>query len=111
MYTTSINSYYFTIYYIINSNYYGCLSCLLFPDYALLFFPLRFCGILKGWWESLDFLDEDKMADKRMREAAMEASKMKDPSLMKEGEEPEIDDIFTDFLKEEKSKVIIISFH
>ena len=55
----------------------------------------------------MDFLDEDKMADKRMREAAVEASKMKDPSLIKEGEEPEMNDIFTDFLKEEKSKVIV----
>lgn len=50
------------------------------------------------------------MADKRMREAAVEASKMKDPTLMKEGEEPEMDDIFTDFLKEEQSKVLFLFF-
>ncbi|CAM9194373.1 unnamed protein product [Laminaria digitata] len=68
-------------------------------------YELPFVRLKEGWWESLDFLDEDKMADKRMREAAVEASKMKDPSLMKEGEEPEMDDIFTDFLKEEKSKM------
>lgn len=79
------------------------------PGYSVHDFAFVFCGcvfwLLQGWWESLDFLDEDKMADKRMREEAIEAAKMKDPSLIKEGEEPEMDDIFTDFLKEEKSKV------
>lgn len=55
----------------------------------------------------MDFLDEDKMADKKMRAAAIEDAKMKDPSLMKEGEEPEMDDIFTDFLNEEQSKVTL----
>ena len=82
-------------------------SWLVFSCVVIFADPLGAIFYFQGWWESLDFLDEDKMADKRMREAAVEASKMKDPSLIKEGEEPEMNDIFTDFLKEEKSKVIV----
>ena len=64
---------------------------------------------LQGWWESLDYLDEGKVEEKRKREAAIEAAKMKDPDLVQEGdEEEEADDIFGDFETEERKKVRVM---
>lgn len=58
----------------------------------------------QGWWDCLDYLDEDKMGE-GMREEAIEAAKMKDPEVIQEGEDDRMDDIFSDFEKEERDKV------
>lgn len=76
---------------------------------------LRTHPSFQGWWDSLDFLDEDRMAEKRAREAEEAAAVMKDPALeLPEGEEEEeeegeMDDIFTDFMKEQEAEVSLAS--
>lgn len=64
----------------------------------------------QGWWDSLDFLDAEKVREKQARADAIEAARFKDPDLRQpEDKDPEMNDIFSDFLREEQAKVLVIS--
>lgn len=54
----------------------------------------------------MDFLDPDRVAEMRAREAEEEALVMEDPSLrVEEEDDGEMDDIFTDFMKKQELEV------
>lgn len=59
----------------------------------------------QGWWNALDELDADRVAEKRRMQAEEAAKMMKDPALSEGEEEEEMDDIFTDLMKEEEAEV------
>lgn len=73
---------------------------------------IGYTGTLQGWWDSLDFLDADRVAEQRARQAAEDALVMKDPALKEKvglgEEEDEMDDIFTDFMKEQEQEVCML---
>ncbi|CAM9686122.1 unnamed protein product [Ectocarpus sp. 12 AP-2014] len=74
-------------------------------------FELPFVYLKKGWWDSLDYLDPDRVAEMRAREAEEEALVMEDPSLRGEEEDDgEMDDIFTDFMKEQELEMSTFEF-
>lgn len=61
----------------------------------------------------MDFLDADRVAEQRARQAEADALVMKDPSLKEndglgDEEEEEMDDIFADFMKEQEREVCIM---
>lgn len=60
----------------------------------------------------MDFLDADRVAEQRARQAAEDALVMKDPALKEKvglgEEEDEMDDIFTDFMKEQEQEVCML---
>lgn len=61
----------------------------------------------------MDFLDADRVAENRARQAEEEASVMKDPALKEKdrlGEEEEMDDIFADFMKEQEEEMALFEF-
>ncbi|CAM9636609.1 unnamed protein product [Ectocarpus sp. 6 AP-2014] len=74
-------------------------------------FELPFVYLKKGWWDSLDFLDPDRVAEMRARKAEEEALVMEDPSLrVEEEDDGEMDDIFTDFMKEQELEMSNFEF-
>ena len=87
---------------------------LLLPTFVFSSFAtyIGYTDTLQGWWDSLDFLDADRVAEQRARQAAEDALVMKDPALKEKvglgEEEDEMDDIFTDFMKEQEQEVCML---
>ncbi|CAM9875285.1 unnamed protein product [Pylaiella littoralis] len=73
-------------------------------------YELPFVYLDKGWWNALDELDADRVAEKRRMQAEEAAKMMKDPALSEGEEEEEMDDIFTDLMKEEEAEMALFDF-
>eukprot|EP00903_Cladosiphon_okamuranus_P005770 g5719.t2 len=71
-------------------------------------YELPFVYLKEGWYNCLDFLDADRVAEQRARQAEANSSVMKNPDLNDGMEDEEgMDDIFADFMKEQEQEMAL----